>query len=109
MMVESKHDILSPNDFDIDYGDESFNALNANTFGIKLNTDSKTVIIDLYYTRSVFRLNKVLQKGLGFNLKYNSNVTNCVLNTWVTIIDISFNLSKENGHKPAITLYCTYE
>ena len=99
--------------FVVDYVDKKFNALNDATLSIKLDTESKTVIICLLYTRDVFVLNKDLQKGLSFNINYmtvnESECTNESIFTGTIIIsDLSFNLSTKDGHKPTVTLYCTY-
>ena len=99
--------------FIVDYGDSKFNALKDATLYIKLDTESKTVIIDLLYTRGVFILNKALQKGLSFNINYmvvnESEHTNESRFTGTIIIsDLSFNLSTKDGHKPTVTLYCNY-
>ena len=103
----------SDRNFVVDYGDSKFNALNDATLYIKLDTESKTVIIDLLYTRDVFVLNKALQKGLSFNINYMT--VNEVEHTdesrftgTITISDLSFNLSTKDGHKPTVTLYCNY-
>ena len=103
----------SNSDFVVDYGDSKFNALKDATLYIKLDTDSKTVIIDLLYTRGVFVLNKALQKGLGFNINYTvANKSECTNESRftgaITISNLSFNLSTKDGHKPTITLYCDY-
>ncbi len=103
----------SDSDFIVDYGDSKFNALNDATLYIKLDTESKTVIICLLYTRDVFVLNKALQKGLSFNINYmtvnESEHTNESRFTGTIIInDLSFNLSTKDGHKPTVTLYCNY-
>ena len=99
--------------FIVDYGDSKFNALKDATSYIKLDTENKTVIIDLLYTRGVFILNKALQKGLSFNINYiavnESECTNESRFTGTIIIsDLSFNLSTKDGHKPTVTLYCNY-
>ena len=99
--------------FIVDYGDSKFNALKDATSYIKLDTESKTVIIDLLYTRGVFILNKDLQKGLSFNINYTvvneSECTNKSRFTGAIVIsDLSFNLSTKDGHKPTVTLYCNY-
>ena len=103
----------SNSNFIVDYGDSKFNALKDATLYIKLDTESKTVIIDLLYTRGVFILNKALQKGLSFNINYmvvnESEHTNESRFTGTIIIsDLSFNLSTKDGHKPTVTLYCNY-
>lgn len=103
----------SNNNFIVDYGDKKFNALKDATLYIKLDTESKTVIIGLLYTRDVFVLNKALQKGLSFNINYmmvnESEHTNESRFTGTTVIsDLSFNLSTKDGHKPTVTLYCNY-
>ena len=99
--------------FVVDYIDKKFNALNDATLSIKLDTESKTVIICLLYTRDVFVLNKDLQNGLSFNINYmtvnESECTNESIFTGTIIIsDLSFNLSTKDGHKPTVTLYCNY-
>ena len=99
--------------FIVDYGDSKFNTLKDATLYIKLDTESKTIIIDLLYTRDVFILNKALQKGLSFNINYmvvnESEHTNESRFTGTIIIsDLSFNLSTKDGHKPTVTLYCNY-
>lgn len=99
--------------FVVDYIDKKFNALNDATLYIKLDTESKTVIICLLYTRDVFVLNKDLQNGLSFNINYmtvnESECTNESIFTGTIIIsDLSFNLSTKDGHKPTVTLYCNY-
>ena len=104
----------SNSNFIVDYGDSKFNALKDATLYIKLDTKSKTVIIDLLYTRDVFILNKALQKGLSFNINYmvvnESEHTNESRFTGTIIIsDLSFNLSTKDGHKPTVTLYCNYD
>ena len=103
----------SNSDFIVDYGDSKFNPLKDATLYIKLDTENKTVIIDLLYTRDVFILNKALQKGLSFNINYiavnESECTNESRFTGTIIInDLSFNLSTKDGHKPTVTLYCNY-
>ena len=103
----------SNSNFIVDYGDSKFNALKDATLYIKLDTESKTIIIDLLYTRDVFILNKALQKGLSFNINYmvvnESEHTNESRFTETIIIsDLSFNLSTKDGHKPTVTLYCNY-
>lgn len=103
----------SDSNFIVDYGDSKFNPLNDATLYIKLDTESKTVIICLLYTRDVFALNKALQKGLSFNINYmtvnESEHTNESIFTGTIIIsDLSFNLSTKDGHKPTVTLYCKY-
>ena len=103
----------SNSSFIVDYGDSKFNALKDATLYIKLDTESKTVIIDLLYTRDVFLLNKALQKGLSFNINYmtvnESECTNEYRFTGTIIIsDLSFNLSTKDGHRPTVTLYCNY-
>ena len=103
----------SNSNFIVDYGDSKFNVLKDATLYIKLDTESKTIIIDLLYTRDVFILNKALQKGLSFNINYmvvnESECTNESRFTGTIIIsDLSFNLSTKDGHKPTVTLYCNY-
>lgn len=103
----------SDRNFLVDYGDKKFNALNDATSYIKLDTENKTVIIDLLYTRDVFILNKALQKGLSFNINYMTvNESECTNESRFTgtiiISDLSFNLSTKDGHKPTVTLYCNY-
>lgn len=103
----------SDSDFIVGYGDSKFNPLKDATLYIKLDTENKTVIIDLLYTRGVFILNKALQKGLSFNINYiavnESEHTNESIFTGTIIIsDLSFNLSTKDGHKPTVTLYCNY-
>ena len=103
----------SNSNFIVDYSDKKFNALKDATLYIKLDTESKTVIICLLYTRDVFVLNKALQKGLSFNINYmtvnESEHTNESRFTGTIIIsDLSFNLSTKDGHKPTVTLYCNY-
>ena len=103
----------SNSNFIVDYGDSKFNALKDATLYIKLDTESKTVIIDLLYTRDVFILNKALQKGLSLNINYMVvNESECTdesrLTGTIIISDLSFNLSTKDGHKPTVTLYCNY-
>lgn len=103
----------SNRNFVVDYGDSKFNALKDATLYIKLDTESKTVIIDLLYTRDVFVLNKALQKGLSFNINYmvvnESECTNeSIFTGTIVISDLSFNISTKDGHKPTVTLYCNY-
>lgn len=103
----------SNSNFIVDYGDSKFNALKNATLYIKLDTESKTVIICLLYTRDVFVLNKALQKGLSFNINYMTvNESECTdesrFTGTITISDLSFNLSTKDGHKPTVTLYCNY-
>ena len=103
----------SDSNFIVDYGDSKFNALKNVTLYIKLDTESKTVIIDLLYTRDVFILNKALQKGLSFNINYMTvNESECTdesrFTGTITISDLSFNLSTKDGRKPTLTLYCNY-
>lgn len=104
----------SNTNFIVDYGDSKFNALKDATLYIKLDTENKTVIIDLLYTRDVFILNKALQKGLSFNINYITvNESECTdesrFTGMITISDLSFNLSTKDGHKPTVTLYCNYK
>lgn len=104
----------SNSSFIVDYGDSKFNALKDATLYIKLDTKSKTVIIDLLYTRDVFILNKALRKGLSFNINYTMvNESECTDESRFTgtiiISDLSFNLSTKDGHKPTVTLYCNYD
>lgn len=99
--------------FIVDYCDSKFDALKNATLYIKLDTESKTVIICLLYTREVFVLNKALQKGISLNINYmtvnESEHTNESRFTGTIIIsDLSFNLSTKDGHKPTVTLYCNY-
>ena len=101
----------SNSNFIVDYGDSKFNVLKDATLYIKLDTESKTIIIDLLYTRDVFILNKALQKCLSFNINYmvvnESEHTNESRFTGTIIIsDLSFNLSTKDGHRPTVTLYC---
>ena len=103
----------SNSNFILDYGDSKFNALKDATLYIKLDTESKTVIIDLLYTRDVFLLNKALQKGLSFNINYmtvneSEHTDESRFTGTITISDLSFNLSTKDGHKPTVTLYCNY-
>lgn len=103
----------SNSNFIVDYGDSKFNALKDATLYIKLDTESKTVIIDLLYTRDVFILNKALQKGLSFNINYMVvNESECTDESRFTgtiiISGLSFNISTKDGHKPTVTLYCNY-
>ena len=103
----------SNSNFIVDYGDSKFNALKDATIYIKLDTEGKTIIIDLLYTRDVFLINKALQKGLSFNINYmvvnESEHTNESRFTGTIIISgLSFNLSTKDGHKPTVTLYCNY-
>ena len=103
----------SDRNFLVDYGDKKFNALKDATLYIKLDTENKTVIIDLLYTRDVFVLNKALQKGLSFNINYMTvNESECTNESRFTgtiiISDLSFNISTKDGHKPTVTLYCNY-
>ena len=103
----------SNSSFIVDYGDSKFNALNDATLYIKLDTESKIIIIDLLYTRDVFILNKALQKGLSLNINYITvNESECTDESRFTgtiiISDLSFNLSTKDGHKPTVTLYCNY-
>lgn len=112
MIFESKYDILENNRFEVDFGCVEFNALKNSTSYIKIDTNLKLVIIDLLYTKEVFRLNKSIQKGLGFDLTYyiydDNNIKIKKFNDIVTISSISFNLSKNNDHQPTITLVCNY-
>lgn len=103
----------SNSNFIVDYSDKKFNALKDATSYIKLDTESKTVIIDLLYTRDVFVLNKALQKGLSLNINYMAvNESECTDESRFTgtiiVSDLSFNLSTKDGHKPTVTLYCSY-
>lgn len=103
----------SDRNFLVDYGDKKFNALKDATSYIKLDTESKTVIICLLYTRDVFVLNKALQKGLSLNINYMTvNESECTdessFTGTIVISDLSFNLSTKDGHKPTVTLYCNY-
>ena len=103
----------SNSNFIVDYGDSKFNALKDATSYIKLNTESKAVIIDLLYTRDVFVLNKALQKGLSLNINYMTvNESECtdesIFTGTIIVSDLSFNLSTKDGHKPTVTLYCSY-
>ena len=103
----------SNSNFIVDYGDSKFNTLKDATLYIKLDTESKTVIIDLLYTRDVFILNKAIQKGLSFNINYMTvNESECTNESRFTgtiiISDLSFNISTKDGHKPTVTLYCNY-
>ena len=103
----------SNSNFIVDYGDSKFNALKDATLYIKLDTENKTIIIDLLYTRDVFILNKSLQKGLSFNINYMVvNESECTDESRFTgtiiISDLSFNISTKDGHKPTVTLYCNY-
>lgn len=103
----------SDRNFLVDYGDKKFNALKDATSYIKLDTESKTVIICLLYTRDVFVLNKALQKGLSFNINYTTvneseHTDESIFTGTITISDLSFNLSTKDGHKPTVTLYCSY-
>ena len=100
-------------DFVVDYGDSKFNVLNDATLYIKLDTENKTVIIDLLYTRDVFILNKALQKGLSFNINYiavneSEHTSESRFTGTIVISDLSFNISTKDGHKPTVTLYCDY-
>lgn len=103
----------SDRNFLVDYGDKKFNALKNATSYIKLDTESKTVIICLLYTRDVFVLNKALQKGLSFNINYitvneSEHTDESMFTGTIIISDLSFNLSTKDGHKPTVTLYCSY-
>ena len=103
----------SNSNFIVDYGDSVFNALKDATLYIKLDTESKTVIICLLYTRDVFVLNKALQKGLSFNINYmtvneSEHTDESRFTGTIIISDLSFNLSTKDGHKPTVTLYCNY-
>lgn len=103
----------SNSNFIVDYSDKKFNALKDATSYIKLDTESKTVIIDLLYTRDVFILNKALQKGLSLNINYMTvNESECIdesrFTGTIVISDLSFNLSTKDDHKPTVTLYCNY-
>ena len=103
----------SNSNFIVDYGDSKFNALKDATLYIKLDTESKTIIIDLLYTRDVFILNKAIQKGLSLNINYITvNESECTDESRFTgtiiISDLSFNISTKDGHKPTVTLYCNY-
>lgn len=103
----------SNSNFIVDYGDSKFNALKDATSYIKLDTESRTVIIDLLYTRDVFILNKTLQKGLSFNINYitvneGERTDESRFTGTITISDLLFNLSTKDGHKPTVTLYCSY-
>ena len=99
--------------FIVDYGDSKFNSLKDATLYIKLDTESKTVIICLLYTRDVFVLNKALQKGLSFNINYitvneSEHTDEPIFTGTIIISDLSFNLSTKDSHKPTVTLYCDY-
>lgn len=103
----------SNSNFIVDYGDSKFNALKDATLYIKLDTENKTVIIDLLYTRDVFILNKALQKGLSFNINYtvvnkSEHTSESRFTGTIVISDLSFNISTKDGHKPTVTLYCNY-
>ena len=103
----------SNSNFIVDYGDSKFNVLKDATLHIKLDTENKTIIIDLLYTRDVFLLNKAIQKGLSLNINYITvNESECTDESRFTgtiiISDLSFNLSTKDGHKPTVTLYCNY-
>ena len=103
----------SNSNFTVDYGNSKFNALKDATLYIKLDTECKTVIICLLYTRDVFVLNKALQKGLSFNINYitvneSEHTNESRFTGTITISDLSFNLSTKDGHKPTVTLYCNY-
>lgn len=103
----------SNSNFIVDYGDSKFNALKYATLYIKLDTEYKTIIIDLLYTRDVFLLNKAIQKGLSLNINYITvNESECTDESRFTgtiiISDLLFNLSTKDGHKPTVTLYCNY-
>lgn len=103
----------SDSDFIVDYGDSKFNPLKDATLYIKLDTENKTVIIDLLYTRDIFILNKALQKGLSFNINYtvvneSEHISESRFIGTIVISDLSFNLSTKDEHKPTVTLYCNY-
>jgi hypothetical protein len=110
MISESKHDILENNRFTVTFN--GYDTLGHNTSYIKYDSELKQVFIELYYTREVFRLNKVIQKGRQFSLKYivhseDESESEIVLNGTVVIDSLSFNLSRESNHQPTITLYCS--
>ena len=103
----------SNSNFIVDYGDSKFNVLKDATLYIKLDTESKTIIIDLLYTRDVFLLNKALQKGLSFNINYmvvneSEHANESRFTGTIIVSDLLFNLSTKDGHKPTVTLYCNY-
>lgn len=103
----------SDSDFIVNYGDSKFNPLKDATLYIKLDTENKTVIIDLLYTRDVFILNKALQKGLSFNINYtvvneSEHASESRFTGTIVISDLSFNISTKDGHKPTVTLHCNY-
>lgn len=112
MIFESKYNILENNKFEVDFGCVKFSALKNSTSYIKIDTNLKLVTINLLYIKEVFRLNKFIQKGLGFDLTYSiydeDNVKIKKFNDMVTINSISFNLSKKDDHQPTITLICSY-
>lgn len=117
MIIESKHDILVNDNFEVNYISSKLDSnhsdiLKNNTYHIMVNTESKSIIIHLYYTRDIFRLNKVLQKGCIFNLQYtvfNDDSIKEIFSNKVTIENVSLDLSKENNHQPSVTLLCSYE
>ena len=113
MIIESSFESFLSNEFQVDYDPNGFNLYNSeglknNTSLVSLNTESKSITIELFYTRDVFKLNKLLQKGSHLELKY-THLNDVLFNGTITISNLSFNLSRENNHQPTITLYCIYE
>ena len=113
MVFESKRDMSSNDKFILDFdaygfGLYNYSILTRDTYYVRLDTDTKSIVIYLYYTKDVFRLNKILQKGYKFNLSYIIDDAE-VYNGLVVIEEVTLNLSKENNHQPTVILYCECE
>jgi hypothetical protein len=116
MIIESKRDIIENSRFEVDFKPIGFKlcnheSLNSNVSYIRLDTDQKLITIELFYTREVFKLNKLLQKGAKFNLKYitiKDGYKNVVFNGNITVDDLTVNISKQLEVQSTVTLYCTY-
>ena len=116
MIFESRYDILLADKFEVDYVSNGFclcnyDALKHNTSYIRFDTENNSVIIELFYVRDVFKLNKILKKGSTLNIKYtifndDHTVKLIPINGEVIIDDLQFSHSPDNR---TITLYCIYK
>ena len=116
MIFESRYDILLADKFEVDYDSNildicNYNVLKRNTSYIRFDTENNSVVIELFYVRDVFKLNKVLKKGSTFNVKYtvfndDHTIKIIPINGEVIIDDLQFNHSSDNR---TLTLYCIYK
>ncbi len=97
--------IIDNKTFTIIY-DDVYNDLSKCTVCIDMNETTKVMSIQLLYNRSVFKLNRYLQKNYKIHLRcYNNSVS---FSGVATIENVSVNIDRTTNHSNII-LYCTFE